>query len=136
MSETPDNNRLNARRWLNQAETQLAVAEWDGQGRFWAPPCFHCQQAGELAMKAILIREGERNLHIHSVLGLLRRAATYEPALRALESEARRLDRLYIGTRYPNGFDAASDLYDEAAFQEARRAAVGLVEVARRRLAQ
>jgi HEPN domain-containing protein len=135
MSATPDNNLADARRWLRQAEEQLAVAEWDAQGQFWAPACFHCQQAGELAVKAILIRQGERNLHVHSVLGLARRAAAYEPSLRSLESDARRLDRYYIGTRYPNGLDASSELFDAAAFEEARQAAAAFVEAARRAMA-
>jgi HEPN domain-containing protein len=137
MSEALDNNLFEARRWLKQAEEHLAVAEWNGQGRFWPAACFHCQQAGELAMKAVLLREGERNLRVHTVLGLLRRAAEYDAALRPLEPKARRLDRYYIGTRYPNGLGegTASDYYDEADFQEARSAAAELIEMAHHRLA-
>jgi len=136
MSETPENNRIEARRWLSRAEEELAVAKWDAQGKFWASACFHCQQAAELALKAILIREGQRNLRVHSVLGLARRAGAYEPSLRPLESDARRLDRFYVGTRYPNGFDAASDMFDEPAFHEAQAAAIPFVAAARGRLAE
>ena len=125
MNETPDQNLSDALRWLKQAEEHFAVAEWDGQGRFWAAACFRYQQAAELAMKAILLHQGERNIRLHSVLGLLRKAALYEPALNSLDAGARRLDRYYIGTRYPNGLaeGTASDSYDEHDFQEARKAA-------------
>lgn len=136
MSETPDHNRSEARRWLKQAEEHAAVANWNGQGNFWPAACFHYQQAGELALKAMLMLEGERNPRVHTVLGLLHRAVKYEPKLRPLEPNARRLDRYYIGTRYPNGLGegTASDYYDEMDFKEARAATEELLQIARRRI--
>lgn len=133
MSEAPDHNRSEAKRWLKQADEHAAVADWNGQGSFWAPACFHYQQAAELAMKAILMLQGESNPRVHTVLGLSRRAAKYVPELKPLEPNARRLDRYYVGTRYPNGLGegTSSDYYDEMDFKEARAAAAELLRIAR-----
>jgi HEPN domain-containing protein len=125
MSAQADANIEEARRWLRQAEENLGTARWNGQGQLWAPACFYCQQAGEIALKALLIRQGERVLRTHSVLLLAERAAAYEPAFSKLAEGTRRLDRYYIATRYPNGMTGgtASQNFDERDFREAESTA-------------
>lgn len=134
MSGQPDSNLEEARRWLRQAEENLVTARWNGQGNLWAPACFYCQQAAEIALKAVLIREGERTFRTHSVLRLADRAATYEAEFSRLASKVRRLDRYYIATRYPNGLTdgTASENYDEQDFREAGWTAEEIVRLARR----
>ena len=49
-----------ARRWLAQAESDLAFAEVGVREGFFAQACFICQQAGEKALKALHYRRGAR----------------------------------------------------------------------------
>ena len=47
------NPRAEAERWLAQAQSDLAFAEYGLDGGFYAQACFMCQQAGEKALKAL-----------------------------------------------------------------------------------
>lgn len=44
--------RLHA--WLRQAHSDLAMAAYASQGGFHAQACYHCSQAAEKALKAML----------------------------------------------------------------------------------
>jgi HEPN domain-containing protein len=134
MSGPPNANLDQARRWLRQAEENLATARWNAQGKFWAPACFYAEQSGETALKAVLIAQGERSLFTHSVRKLAEQAAGYHPELTNLVGKARRLDRYYIATRYPNGLaeGTGGENFDETDFQEADAAAGEIVSAARK----
>ena len=60
-----------ARRWLAQAESDLAFAEVGVREGFFAQACFICQQAGEKALKALHYRRGARMVLGHSLAELL-----------------------------------------------------------------
>jgi HEPN domain-containing protein len=91
-------------RWLTQAEDEFADAdELRKRGRFYLA-LFHFQQATEKALKAYLylsIRSIEV-LFTHSIDELLDSVAEIDPAFREVAG-AKKLDRYYIPTRYPNG---------------------------------
>ncbi|MBI3740994.1 MAG: HEPN domain-containing protein [Chloroflexi bacterium] len=72
-------------------------------------------------MKAFLYRHGEREVLGHSVAGLCKRAAAVRKEFSALTQKARRLDRFYIPTRYPNGLPEGipAESYDKADAQSA-----------------
>jgi len=137
MSGAPHDNLAEAQRWLKQAEENLATARWNGQGKLWAAACFYSQQTGEIALKAVLIRQGERSLFTHSVLRLTQWVGGYHPEFSRMLGKARRLDRYYIATRYPNGMDSgtASENFDEQDYREAEPAAAEFVELARAAIA-
>ena len=42
-----------ARRWLAQARSEVAFAGVGVREGFYAQACFHCQQAAEMALKAL-----------------------------------------------------------------------------------
>ena len=101
-----ENNIHEALRWLKTAEDDLdAASVLKANGKF-PHACFHAQQAGEKAMKAVwyhcdadpwghsvrrLIEDLENvDLNLYAQLKGLMRAGTI-------------LDRFYIPTRYPNG---------------------------------
>ena len=93
--------------WMDQGERDLEQARWSLKGGFYEWACFIAQQAAEKAVKALYQR-----LHGdswgHSVSALLRGLPEgYRPEQGIIEA-AMRLDRLYIQTRYPNGFDVGS----------------------------
>jgi HEPN domain-containing protein len=91
-----------ARRWLAQAESDLAFAEVGVRAGFFAQACFICQQAGEKALKALHYRHGARMVPGHSLVELLHDLLSERPELDDLRDAARQLDQYYIPTRYPD----------------------------------
>jgi HEPN domain-containing protein len=115
-------------RWFLQAEDDFRFVEWvKKEGIFFDKGCFIAQQSGEKALKACLYAAGERRVIGHSLFELVDRLSRMEADFQAIVDEARRLDRFYIPTRYPNGLPGgspfqiftANDLAD--AFRDLRR---------------
>ncbi len=93
-----------ATRWLTQAEDEFADAdELRKRGRFYLA-LFHFQQAAEKAMKAYLYLKTKsiEVFYTHSLDDLLRLASEADKSTSAIAT-AKKLDRYYIPTRYPNG---------------------------------
>jgi HEPN domain-containing protein len=90
--------------WLAQAQRDLSHAvDAAEDGHFeWA--CFSAQQGAEKAVKAVYLRRHGEGWG-HSVLKLLEGLADQVRIPEALFDAARVLDKHYIPTRYPNGFD-------------------------------
>ena len=91
------------RRWLAQADNDLAFARYALVGDFFHQACFVAQQCAEKTLKALLYADGARSVIGHSVVGLLARAVEKHSGLERLRDLAAELDLLYIPTRYPNG---------------------------------
>ncbi len=91
------------RRWLAQAQYDLAAARHSQTGGFYALACFLAQQVAEKALKAFLYAHGERAVLGHSVSELCARCAATNQAFAPLCPSGGKLDRYYIPTRYPNG---------------------------------
>ncbi len=90
-------------RWLRQAHADLQAAQDSVAAKHYEWACFQAQQAAEKAIKAFLYSKGYTSILSHSLTELVQQAATLEPSLATLETEAHRLDAYYIPTRYPNG---------------------------------
>lgn len=103
--------------WFRQAQRRLESARWAIKGAFYEDACFGAQQASELAVKALLERQGRIELG-HSVFQLLQSVGNVPPGIL---TAARVLDRYYIPTRYPDGFPSGApmDFYDEPTAEEA-----------------
>jgi HEPN domain-containing protein len=101
MSE--DRNRSEARRWLTQALHDRDAARLNRTHGFHEHACFVAQQSAEKALKAFLYERGQGPVLGHSTLALCGEAARFAAAFTALGDACRRLDQLYIPTRYPNG---------------------------------
>lgn len=80
---------------LKHAENSLKLGDYE-----WA--CFAAQQAAEKALKALIESRNGRALG-HSLTALMEALMIDDIEL---VKTAARLDRFYILTRYPNGFDA------------------------------
>jgi HEPN domain-containing protein len=91
-----------ARRWLEQASADLAVAEHLAGHTGFHVACFLAQQVAEKALKAYLYARGEEAVFGHSVEGLAAQCERYDPAFAEPRSEWAILDAYYISTRYPN----------------------------------
>ncbi|MCX8011717.1 MAG: HEPN domain-containing protein [Desulfobacterota bacterium] len=77
--------------------------EWVYKEKFFDKGCFIAQQAGEKALKACLYGCGERRVIGHSLFELAEALSLKDVSFQEVIKEAKRLDRFYIPTRYPNG---------------------------------
>ncbi len=115
--------------WLRQGKADLEHARSAlGSGSFeWS--CFACQQAAEKAVRAVFVAKGLEAWG-HTVSALLGELTKTIAVLPQLVDAAKRLDKHYIPTRYPNGFEsgAPTDFYTEPEAREAIRNAEAIVE--------
>jgi HEPN domain-containing protein len=122
--------RLHA--WLRQAHSDLAMAAYASQGGFHAQACYHCSQAAEKALKALLLaldQEPERTHSIERLLSALELLGIETAPLRQLPLKP--LQRMITASRYPDGDEAPVDLFDErdgALALEVARAVVGFAD--------
>lgn len=110
--------------WFRQAEADLEHAELSEKEGDYEWSCFAAQQAAERALKALYYElHGDGDPCGHSLLAMFRglppEIASALPA--ELIDAAKTLDKHYIQTRYPNGFDAGAptDYYTEKDAREA-----------------
>ena len=118
--------------WFRQAEADLRHARnaREAGDHEWA--CFAAQQAAEKAVESVIQANGGESWG-HSVtilLGELRERISIDEDL---PDAGRRLDKHYIPTRYPNGFDAGAptDYYTASEAAAAIADADRIVEFAR-----
>lgn len=98
-----------ARRWILQAEDDLRFVEWVLKEKvFFDKGCFVSQQAGEKALKSCLYASGERRVLGHSLFEMVIDLINKDNIFEEIRNEAKRLDRFYITTRYPNGLPGGS----------------------------
>ncbi len=97
-------NRYQAERWLTTAKEDLQAAQVLLEGKMYAQACFHAQQSGEKAVKALWYLV-DADPWGHSIQRLISEFPRKDE-LTDLESWIKwgtALDRFYIPTRYPNG---------------------------------
>lgn len=105
-----------ARRWFLQSVDDYQFVKWVlREGVFFDKGCFISQQAGEKALKACLYALGKRRVIGHSLYEMVDEISKHEPQYKEISSEAKRLDRFYIPTRYPNGIPGGCpfEVYDK-----------------------
>jgi HEPN domain-containing protein len=131
----PAKSKAEARRWLQQALSDLNAARWNIQGGFHDTACFLAQQAGEKALKSLLYYVGARRsaLLTHSLVEMIETAKKQVNALAGLSDEARQLDLHYIPSRYPNGLPSGYPhrFYGKAMAEQAVAAAERILEAVR-----
>ena len=76
--------------------------------------CYHCQQAGEKALKAVLIHHGKEVPYIHDTIRLWELATALEPTLSPLKPQSSRLTDFATLTRYPNKLELSERDMEEA----------------------
>jgi len=93
-----------ANQWRKYAKMDYDIAIHDKS--FYPTPveiiCYHCQQAGEKALKAILAYYDEEIPRTHDLYRLLELCTVYFPELSELSSQAKRLTDFATITRYPS----------------------------------
>ncbi len=99
-----EKSRHQAKRWLVTAEGDLETAKILLREGMYAHACFHAQQAGEKAVKALwYLTDGDP--WGHSVQKLVEAFPERDdlPDVDHWVEQAAILDKFYIPTRYPNG---------------------------------
>src|SRR5438132_1257322 len=95
------------REWVRKAEAdyRLALKIARGSEPFPDQQCFHCQQAAEKYLKALLEELGRPIQRTHQLIDVLRDVLPYHPSLRVHRRGLDFLTRFAVGARYP-GFSA------------------------------
>lgn len=100
------------RAWLNFAEADRKSAHNALKAADYRDAAFHCQQAVEKLLKAIIVAQtGKRPPYIHDLRTLLRRVRGVAIP-KELVRHVSDMDVYYIGTRYP-GAVVNSDVFSE-----------------------
>jgi HEPN domain-containing protein len=101
-----DKNVYEAMRWLRTGEDDLDAATVLKKNGKFPHACFHAQQAGEKAVKAVWYR-ADADPWGHSVRKLIEDLENVDmnlyDRLKGLLRAGTILDRFFIPTRYPNG---------------------------------
>jgi len=124
--------------WLRQADADLkhAVHASDSGDYEWS--CFAAQQAAEKALKALYYRLGKeaRGQPVSALLGSL--PSGIVETTENLTDCAKLLDKHYILTRYPNGFDsgAPTDYYTKTEGKASIACAKQIIEYCRNKINQ
>lgn len=115
--------------WLAQAIRYLEKANMDMKWEYYEWACFTSQQAAEKAVKA-LFQYIHADAWGHSISKLLKELPCGIVVLEELIEEAILLDRFYIPTRYPNGFDLGipKDYFTRSDAEDACKAAEKIIE--------
>ncbi|HXF71174.1 MAG TPA: HEPN domain-containing protein [Actinomycetota bacterium] len=96
-----------SRDWIAQARRDLEAARAQTEAGFHEWACFAAQQAAEKAAKAVYERLGGVAWG-HSVGELLEGLRERTEVPDELVAAGRRLDRFYVPTRYPHGWESGS----------------------------
>lgn len=111
-------NQRESYRWMRTALDDLRTARILKEHSQFAHSCFHAQQAGEKALKALWFFH-DADPWGHSLKKLLDELDDVDQDLyehcRRIHRQALVLDRYYIPTRYPNGLP---DITPDLAFEE------------------
>ena len=117
-------------RWLTQAKDEFQDADdLRKRGRFYLA-LFHFQQAAEKGLKAYLY------LKVKSIDDLLEMAFDISSDFKEV-AQAKKLDKYYIPTRYPNGLPGGvpSRYFDDPKeAEEAMELAKSVIELAERKI--
>ena len=91
------------REWIRKAESdyQLAAGIAQRSEKFHDELCFHCQQASEKYLKALLEELGQAIPKTHNLVTVLHLLVGFHKQLRSFRRGLDFLTRFAVGTRYP-----------------------------------
>ena len=121
--------------WFRQAEADLRHARNALKDEDFEWSCFAAQQAAEKAVKAVFQKLG-MDAWGHTLTALIGNFPASIQVPSKLVDYAKMLDKHYIPTRYPNGFDsgAPTDFYTKEEAQNAIQHAEEIIEFCRRQI--
>ena len=93
--------------WLKQADRDLGLAETAIDAKYYEWAAFGAQQSAEKAVKA-LIQSLHGSVRGHSITEMLRQLPPAVQVPQEVLAGGQGLDRVYVTSRYPNGFASGS----------------------------
>jgi HEPN domain-containing protein len=101
--------------WLEQAEHDLADAEFVAAAGRHALACFLSHQAAEKVVTAYLLSRGAEQVWGHALADLCEDAMQLDASFDLVKSLAGLLDKHYLGARYPSALPGGvpAEAYDE-----------------------
>jgi HEPN domain-containing protein len=122
--------------WFRQAEADLRHARHALEDADFEWSCFAAQQAAEKALKALFQKLG-MDAWGHTLSALIGNLPASVRVADRLVENAKKLDKHYVPTRYPNGFDsgAPTDFYTAGEARDAIRHAEEILEFCRDQIA-
>lgn len=126
---------LRAHDWFRQAEADLRHARHAQEDGDFEWACFAAQQAAEKAVKAVYEAHHLEGWG-HTISTLLGNLPDFLKAPEELLAKAKGLDKHYIPTRYPNGFEsgAPTDFYTAEEATQAIAYAAAILQFCRTHL--
>jgi len=105
--------------WLKMAERDLGLAELAAASGFHEGAAFHAQQCAEKAAKA-LVQSLHGAVRGRAVTEIIRQLPTSANVSSEILNAAQQLDKVYLISRYPNGFASGnpSDYFNRKDSQE------------------
>ncbi len=95
------NREADPQEWLRYAEVDRQAAKHLLDAGDYETCAFHCQQAVEKLLKAIIVKQtGERPPYAHDLLTLLKKISGTE-VQESIAEAMNAVDSYYIGARYP-----------------------------------
>lgn len=121
--------------WLRQAEKDLRHAKTSLNAGDYEWACFAAHQAAEKAVKALCQSLGGECFG-HSILKMMKDLPATIKKTKTLLKKAADLDKFYIPTRYPNGFDwgAPMDYFEREDAEKAITDAAEIVSYAKSKI--
>ena len=121
--------------WFSQAEHLLKQAKWSIKGDFFDGVCFLAQQSAEMAIKSLCLHF-KLECWGHAISRLLPSLEEDISIPSTILDIGKKLDKYYIPTRYPNGFEigAPKDYFTSQEAEEAIENAEEIIEFCRRNL--
>jgi HEPN domain-containing protein len=117
--------------WFRQAEADLRHARHAHEDGDFEWSCFATHQAAEKALKAVFLKSGMDAWGHNTLTVLIGNLPDHiKKPSDTLANSARVLDKFYIPTRYPNGFEsgAPTDFYTADEAQNAISLAEAILE--------
>jgi len=105
--------------WLSQSERDLKAAESSAAAGYYEWTAFQAQQSAEKAVKA-LVQFLHGSVRGHSVTEILRQLPPSVEVPATVLGAAQEIDKVYVTSRYPNGFASGSpgDYFSEKNAEE------------------
>ncbi|HEB10042.1 MAG TPA: HEPN domain-containing protein [Spirochaetales bacterium] len=121
--------------WLKQAEADLRHSRHALESEDYEWCCFAAQQAAEKGVKALFLKHSMDGWG-HTISALLGSLSIDLGVDKSLLNCAKTLDKHYIPTRYPNGFDsgAPTDFYTKQEGEDAIDCAKVIIEFCRHQI--
>ena len=127
-----------ARRWLVQAEQNIAITRTLMAEGFWAGACFHAEQTAQMGFKTFLYLRSYRPIMTHAVSELAQQCAEEDSEFLAFLDLSNKIEEYYLTTRYPDAVDAPAvpfELFTEQQAVEALGYAEQIVDAVRAKIA-